>query len=222
MKILIVEDNAFLAERISKWLERADYAVDIAKNAEEADFFVGTSLYEGIVLDIGLPDKNGLSLLREWRKSGRDDAILILTARSNWSERVQGLNAGADDYLPKPFEFEELQARLNAIIRRKDGRSTNEIGVGGYRLNNNCRTLSTPTGEDHRLTATEFRLLQCFLRSPGRVFSQDDLVDLLYNIDRSPGNNVIQVYITRLRKLLGKSKIKTLRGQGYFFDPDEP
>lgn len=158
--------------------------------------------------------------MQKWRSDGKDEAILVLSARSSWTERVEGLNAGADDYLPKPFEFDELKARLSAIIRRKDGRLTNEIIVDGFQLNPTFRTLTTPDRIEFRLTATEYRLLQCFLRSPDRVFSQDELVESVYNIERCPTRNVIQVYIARLRKMLGKKKIKTLRGQGYFFARD--
>jgi len=217
MKVLIVEDNAVLADKVSGWLTKENYTVDVAKNGKEASFFVETGSYQAIILDIGLPDENGLSLMQKWRKNGKNEAILILTARSNWTERVEGLNAGADDYLPKPFEFDELKARLNAIIRRKDGRPTDKINVDGFVLNSTYRTLTTPDNEEHRLTATEYRLLQCFLRSPDRVFSQDELVESLYNIERCPTRNVVQVYIVRLRKILGKERIKTLRGQGYFF-----
>jgi len=217
MKVLIVEDNAVLADKVSGWLTKENYTVDVAKNGKEANFFVETGSYQAIILDIGLPDENGLSLMQKWRNNGKNEAILILTARSNWTERVEGLNAGADDYLPKPFEFDELKARLNAIIRRKDGRPTDKINVDGFVLNSTYRTLTTPDNNEHRLTATEYRLLQCFLRSPDRVFSQDELVESLYNIERCPTRNVVQVYIVRLRKILGKEKIKTLRGQGYFF-----
>jgi DNA-binding response OmpR family regulator len=217
MKVLIVEDNAVLADKVSGWLTKENYTVDVAKNGKEANFFVETGSYQAIILDIGLPDENGLSLMQKWRNNGKNEAILILTARSNWTERVEGLNAGADDYLPKPFEFDELKARLNAIIRRKDGRPTDKINVDGFVLNSTYRTLTTPDNEEYRLTATEYRLLQCFLRSPDRVFSQDELVESLYNIERCPTRNVVQVYIVRLRKILGKEKIKTLRGQGYFF-----
>ncbi|MBK1872610.1 MAG: response regulator transcription factor [Oceanospirillales bacterium] len=220
MKLLIVEDNVVLAEKMSGWLTKENYTVDVAKNGSEARFLVETGSYQAIILDIGLPDENGLSLMRKWRKDGKAEAILILTARSNWTERVEGLNAGADDYLPKPFEFDELKARLNAIIRRKDGRVTDELCVDGFRLNSTYRTLTTPDQKEFRLTATEYRLLQCFLRSPDRVFSQDNLVESLYNIERCPSRNVVQVYITRLRKILGKDRIKTLRGQGYFFARD--
>ncbi|AMQ90475.1 MULTISPECIES: response regulator transcription factor [Marinobacter] len=220
MKVLIVEDNAVLAEKISVWLAKENFTVDVAQNGKEANFFVETSSYQAIILDIGLPDENGLSLMQKWRSSGRDEAILILTARSNWTERVEGLNAGADDYLPKPFEFDELKARLSAIIRRKDGRATDKIIVDGFLLNATYRTLTTPDHKEFRLTATEYRLLQCFLRSPDRVFSQDELVEALYNIERCPTRNVVQVYIARLRKILGKKRIKTLRGQGYYFARD--
>lgn len=132
MKVLIVEDNAVLAEKISVWLAKENFTVDVAQNGKEANFFVETSSYQAIILDIGLPDENGLSLMQKWRSNGKDEAILILTARSNWTERVEGLNAGADDYLPKPFEFDELKARLSAIIRRKDGRTTDKIAVDGF------------------------------------------------------------------------------------------
>ena len=220
MKILIVEDNAVLAKKISDWLAQAHYTVDVAKTGKEADSLIETSSYQAVILDIGLPDENGLSLMQRWRKNGKKEAILILTARSNWTERVEGLNAGADDYLPKPFEFDELKARLSAIIRRKDGRTTDQISVDGFSLNASYRTLTTPDQKEFRLTATEFRLLQCFLRSPDRVFSQDELVETLYNIERCPTRNVVQVYIARLRKIIGGNKIKTLRGQGYFFEKD--
>lgn len=220
MKVLIVEDNALLAEKISVWLAKENFIVDVAQNGKEANFLVETSSYQAIILDIGLPDENGLSLMQKWRSNGKDEAILILTARSNWTERVEGLNAGADDYLPKPFEFDELKARLSAIIRRKDGRTTDKIAVDGFLLNSTHRTLTTPDCREFRLTATEYRLLQCFLRSPDRVFSQDDLVESLYNIERCPTRNVVQVYIARLRKILGKERIKTLRGQGYYFARD--
>ena len=220
MKILIVEDNTVLAEKISNWLAKVNFTIDVAQNGKEANYFVAANRYDAIILDIGLPDENGLSLMQKWRRSGREEAILILTARSNWTERVEGLNAGADDYLPKPFEFDELNARLNAIIRRKDGRTTDEIDVDGFRLNSTTRTLITPDQKKTRLTATEYRLLHCFLRSPDRVFSQDELVESLYNIERCPTVNVVQVYIARLRKILGKEKIRTLRGQGYFFSKD--
>lgn len=220
MKVLIVEDNAVLAEKICGWLTKENFTVDIALSGKEADSFVKSSRYQVIILDIGLPDENGLSLMQKWRSDGKDEAILVLSARSSWTERVEGLNAGADDYLPKPFEFDELKARLSAIIRRKDGRLTNEIIVDGFQLNPTFRTLTTPDRIEFRLTATEYRLLQCFLRSPDRVFSQDELVESIYNIERCPTRNVIQVYIARLRKMLGKKKIKTLRGQGYFFARD--
>ncbi|GBO88415.1 MULTISPECIES: response regulator transcription factor [Marinobacter] len=220
MKVLIVEDNAVLAEKICGWLTKENFTVDIALTGKEADSFVKSSRYQVIILDIGLPDENGLSLMQKWRSDGKDEAILVLSARSSWTERVEGLNAGADDYLPKPFEFDELKARLSAIIRRKDGRLTNEIIVDGFQLNPTFRTLTTPDRIEFRLTATEYRLLQCFLRSPDRVFSQDELVESVYNIERCPTRNVIQVYIARLRKMLGKKKIKTLRGQGYFFARD--
>ena len=220
MKVLIVEDNAVLAEKICGWLTKENFTVDIALTGKEADSFVKSSRYQVIILDIGLPDENGLSLMQKWRSDGKDEAILVLSARSSWTERVEGLNAGADDYLPKPFEFDELKARLSAIIRRKDGRLTNEIIVDGFQLNPTFRTLTTPDSIEFRLTATEYRLLQCFLRSPDRVFSQDELVESVYNIERCPTRNVIQVYIARLRKMLGKKKIKTLRGQGYFFARD--
>lgn len=220
MKVLIVEDNAVLAEKICGWLTKENFTVDIALTGKEADSFVKSSRYQVIILDIGLPDENGLSLMQKWRSDGKDEAILVLSARSSWTERVEGLNAGADDYLPKPFEFDELKARLSAILRRKDGRLTNEIIVDGFQLNPTFRTLTTPDRIEFRLTATEYRLLQCFLRSPDRVFSQDELVESVYNIERCPTRNVIQVYIARLRKMLGKKKIKTLRGQGYFFARD--
>jgi len=221
MKLLLVEDEAIFAEKLVEWLERAGYAVDHATTSNAADALFKSEVYRVVVLDIGLPGMNGLSLLRQWRRENRCEPVLLLTARSKWMERVEGLRAGADDYLPKPFHFEELLARLEVIVRRSEGRVSSQLSARGYVLKDESRSLECPDGVVYTLTATEFRLLRCLISRPGRVFSIAELIDELYNIDRSPTQNVVQVYITRLRKMVGKDCIRSLRGQGYYFVKSE-
>ncbi len=218
MRILLVEDEQVFAGKLVDWLTRADYVVDHAATGGAAEALLKSESYRVIVLDIGLPDIDGLSLLRQWRRNHRLEPVLILTARSKWMERVEGLRAGADDYLPKPFHFEELVARLDVIVRRSEGRLSSRLSAGGFVLADESRSLTCPDGSEHTLTATEFRLMRCLISRPGRVFSTGELIDELYNIDRSPTRNVVQVYITRLRKIVGKERIRVLRGQGYYFD----
>ena len=174
-----------------------------------------------VVLDLGLPDGNGLDLLREWRGEGVDWPVLILTARDEWQDKVNGLKAGADDYLAKPFQVEELVARLQALIRRSEGRVDTRIVVGGFALDEHRQALTTPDGVDHTLTGTEFRLLRCLMSRPGRVFSKDQLLEQVYSLDHSPSTNAIEAYIRRLRKRVGRETIGTRRGQGYVFQPPD-
>ncbi|MBQ0832700.1 response regulator transcription factor [Marinobacter sp.] len=221
MRLLLVEDEVVFAEKLMGQLEQAGYAVDHAATAHAAEVLFQSEAYRVAILDIGLPVTDGLTLLRKWRLENRQEPVLLLTARSKWMERVEGLRAGADDYLPKPFHFEELVARLEVIVRRSEGRVSSKISAYGFTLNDETRSLECPEGASYTLTATEYRLLRCFMARPGRVFSVEELIDELYNIDRSPTLNVIQVYITRLRKMVGKEYIRSLRGQGYYFSgPD--
>lgn len=218
MRLLLVEDDRLLAEGLSGQLEKAGFRVVTARKAREAMNLVDQEAYRAAILDLGLPDGNGLDVLREWRRNNARFPVLILTARGTWQEKVTGLKAGADDYLAKPFRTEELVARLHAIVRRSEGRALSSVKAGRFELDENRQTLKEVDGEEHSLTGTEFRLLRCLMSRPGHVFSKEQLMEQLYNVDDRPSENVIEAYVRRLRKLLGADAIKTRRGQGYLFD----
>ncbi len=218
MRLLLVEDDRLLAEGLSGQLEKAGFSVDTTRTAKEAMALGQQEDYRVGILDLGLPDGNGLDVLRQWRTNSANFPVLILTARSDWQDKVNGLKAGADDYLAKPFQTEELIARLNAIVRRSEGRVQSSVRAGRFELDENRQTLKMEDGEEHSLTGTEFRLLRCLMSRPGQVFSKEQLMEQLYNLNESPSDNVIEAYIRRLRKLVGASTIATRRGQGYLFD----
>lgn len=218
MRLLLVEDDRLLADGLSNQLEKAGFSVDLTHYAREAGILGQQEDYRAVVLDLGLPDGNGLELLRQWRSSGLGFPVLILTARGDWQDKVNGLKAGADDYLAKPFQMEELIARLNAIIRRTEGRHQSSVRAGGFEIDENRQCLRTPDGNEQSLTGTEFRLLRCLMSHPGHVFSKEQLIEQLYNLSESPSENVIEAYIRRLRKLVGTDTISTRRGQGYIFN----
>ena len=218
MRLLLVEDDRLLANGLRVQLEQAGFSVDTAYTAREARLLGGQEDYRVGILDLGLPDGNGLDVLRQWRGRTADFPVLILTARGDWQDKVNGLKAGADDYLAKPFQTEELIARLHAIVRRSEGRVLDTVRAGRFELDENRQILKGEDGHEHSLTGTEFRLLRCLMGRPGQVFSKEQLMEQLYNLNDSPSENIIEAYIGRLRKLVGADTIKTRRGQGYLFD----
>ncbi|MCF1428144.1 MAG: response regulator transcription factor [Shewanella sp.] len=219
MKLLLVEDNALLVQELQKQLKQAGYVTDVTDKASEADYLISETQYDCVILDIGLPDGNGLELLTRWRNRGVNIPVIMLTARSQWHEKVEGFNAGADDYLGKPFHAQELLARIQALIHRASGRMntpSKTLSFSGVTLDESQQTV-TVDGTTSELTAMEFRLLKIFLLSPKKLLSKAQLTDKLYQFDDEKESNVVEVYVTHLRKKLGKTAIETRRGQGYIF-----
>ena len=221
MRLLLVEDDELLRNSLHESLSQAGFAVDATGSVLTADQLAQQEDYRLIVLDIGLPDGDGLQLLARWRDAGRDLPILLLTARDRWQDKVNGLKAGADDYLTKPFHPEELLARLQALLRRSEGRSHTQIQAGNYLLDEGRQRVRTPDGTWQPLTGTEFRLLRCLMSRPNRLHPKEALLEQLYNLDAEPTLNTIETYIRRLRLLIGRDAIKTQRGQGYVFSADD-
>lgn len=221
MRLLLVEDDELLRNSLHESLSQAGFAVDATGSALTADQLAQQEDYRLIVLDIGLPDGDGLQLLARWRDAGRDLPILLLTPRDRWQDKVNGLKAGADDYLTKPFHPEELLARLQALLRRSEGRSHTQIQAGNYLLDEERQRVRSPDGEWHPLTGTEFRLLRCLMSRPNRLHPKEALLEQLYNLDAEPTLNTIETYIRRLRLLIGRNAIKTQRGQGYVFTAED-
>ncbi|WP_425221150.1 response regulator transcription factor [Pseudomonas sp.] len=221
MRLLLVEDDDLLRSSLQESLSEAGFAVDATGSAATAAQLCLQEDYRLIVLDIGLPDGDGLQLLTRWRDAGRDLPILLLTARDRWQDKVNGLKAGADDYLTKPFHPEELLARLQALLRRSEGRSHTQIQAGNYLLDEERQRVRTPSGEWQPLTGTEFRLLRCLMSRPNRLHPKEALLEQLYNLDAEPTLNTIETYIRRLRLLIGRNAIKTQRGQGYVFTAED-
>ncbi|OYX35845.1 MAG: DNA-binding response regulator [Caulobacterales bacterium 32-69-10] len=218
MRILLVEDDADLSRQLKQSLGDAGYAVDHAPDGEEAQFLGDTEPYDAIVLDLGLPKIDGVSVLERWRKDGLATPVLILTARGAWSEKVAGFDAGADDYLTKPFHTEELLARLRALVRRAAGHAAPALACGGLRLDPRAARASV-NGEPVRLTSLEYRLLHYMMMHTGRVISRTELVEHLYDQDFDRDSNTIEVFIGRLRKKIGPDRIETVRGLGYRLAP---
>mgnify|MGYP003572366950 FL=1 len=217
MRLLLVEDDRALADGIATDLRQAGFAVDIAGDGIDAEHLGRVQEYDAVILDLGLPGKPGLEVLRSWRDSGLAMPVLILTARDSWSERVAGLKSGADDYLGKPFHFEELSARLEALLRRSAGRAAPELTVAGLRLDEERQCVARADGVGVELTGTEFRLLRYLMTHPDKVLSKSRLTDHVYEGDHDRDSNVLEVYVRRLREKIGKDCIETRRGQGYLF-----
>jgi two-component system OmpR family response regulator len=214
MRILIVEDEPTLARQLRQTLESAGYAVDSAHDGEEGQFLGETESYDAVILDLGLPEVDGLTVLDRWRKAGHRMPVLVLTARDSWSDKVAGLDAGADDYLAKPFQSEELIARLRALIRRASGNASSELVSGDVRLDARSGRV-TLAGEPVKMTAQEYKLLSYLMHHKGKVVSRTELIEHIYDQDFDRDSNTIEVFITRIRKKLGADLITTIRGLGY-------
>jgi two-component system OmpR family response regulator len=221
MRVLIVEDDPDLARQLQTALTDTGYTWDYAKDGEEGHFLGETEPYDAVILDLGLPIMDGLSVLDKWRNDGHVMPVLLLTARDSWSDKVSGLDAGADDYLAKPFKMEELLARLRALIRRSAGQASAELTCGMVRLDTRNSKV-TLDGSSVKLTAQEFKLLSYMMHHKGEVISRTVLTEHLYDQDFDRDSNTIEVFVTRVRKKLGGELIQTIRGLGYrLVDPDE-
>ncbi|MCR9220579.1 MAG: response regulator transcription factor [Alphaproteobacteria bacterium] len=214
MRLLLVEDDETLAGRLRDALERAGYAVDVSGDGEDAAFLGETEPYQLIVLDLGLPTLDGLSVLKQWRAAGVETPVLILTARSAWTDKVEGMDAGADDYLAKPFQPEELLARLRALARRAHGRAAPVLTCGRIRLDPRAASV-TLDGAAVQLTGQEYRLLHHLMLNPDHTVSRTELTEQLYAQDFDRDSNTIEVFVARLRRKLGAQAIETVRGLGY-------
>jgi two-component system OmpR family response regulator len=214
MRVLVVEDEADLRRQISRALAEAGYSVDEAPDGEEGEFLGDTEPYDAVVLDLGLPKVDGITVLKHWRKAGRDMPVLILTARDGWNEKVAGFDAGSDDYLTKPFHVEELLARVRALIRRSAGHASPVLECGPVSFDTRAGKV-TMAGDTVTLTAHELKVLSYFMHHQGRVVSQSELIEHIYDQDFDRDSNTIEVFIARLRKKLAPELIQTHRGRGY-------
>ncbi len=214
MRLLVVEDDKDLNRQIVSALEQAGYAVDRAFDGEDGGYLGETEPYDAIVLDLGLPMVDGVTVLQQWRRAGKTIPVLILTARDRWSDKVAAFDAGADDYVVKPFHVEELLARLRALLRRAAGHATSEIACGPVRVDTRASRVLVD-GQPIKLTSHEYRLLSYLMHHQGRVVSRGELVEHLYDQDFDRDSNTIEVFVGRLRKKLGVEVIQTIRGLGY-------
>ncbi|KFF47804.1 MAG: DNA-binding response regulator [Salinicola sp.] len=216
MRILLVEDDELLAESLAELLDDAGYRTDISPSSRSASALSASEEYTLVILDLGLPDGSGLSLLSDWRDAKWSVPILILTARDSWMDKVEGLRAGADDYLTKPYHEEELLARLEALLRRRGSHFSSLLEINNLRLDEARQQFSLDHQEWQTLTSTEFRLLRYLMRHPDRVHSKRHLLEQLYALEQdAAAPNLVEVYIGRLRHRLGRERIVTRRGEGY-------
>jgi two-component system OmpR family response regulator len=214
MRLLVVEDDPDLNRQLVTALQDAGYVVDKAMDGEEGHYLGDTEPYDGVILDLGLPILDGVSVLEKWRRSGRKMPVLILTARDRWSDKVQGFDAGADDYVAKPFHMEEVLARIRALLRRSAGHATSELSCGPLVLDTKSARV-TVNGMAVKLTSLEYRLLAYLMHHKGKVVSRTELVEHLYDQDFDRDSNTIEVFVGRLRKKLGVDVLHTIRGMGY-------
>jgi two-component system OmpR family response regulator len=214
MRVLVVEDDRDLNRQLSSALTDAGYAVDSAADGEEGHFLGDTEPYDAVILDIGLPKMDGITVLEKWRRARRAMPVLILTARDRWSDKVSGIDAGADDYVAKPFHMEEVLARLRALIRRAAGHAASQIECGPIALDTRMSRV-TVSGNPVKLTSHELRLLSYLMHHQGKVVSRTELTEHLYDQDFDRDSNTIEVFVGRLRRKLGVDLIETVRGLGY-------
>jgi two-component system OmpR family response regulator len=217
LRLLLVEDDITLVTSLKQSLESAGYAVDIADNGIDAEYLGNEGIYDIVILDLGLPKRSGIEVLGNWRAAKNSIPVIILTGRDAWHERVDGFKVGADDYLGKPFHIEELLARITALLHRAKQVAGSTLSRGGITLDEQCQTVSTKDNQVHKLTGTEFRLLRYLLLHPNHILSKSKLTEHIYDFESDKDSNVIEVYIRRLRQLLGKQYIETRRNQGYIF-----
>jgi two-component system OmpR family response regulator len=214
VRILVVEDEPRLAQHLAARLADAGYAVDCAGDGERADLLGQTETYDAIVLDLGLPKVDGLTVLKRWRTAGVTTPVLILTARDSWHEKVRGIDGGADDYVAKPFEIEEVLARIRALIRRASGQPQPELRCGDVVLDPRAGRVMV-ADVPVRLTSHEYRVLAYLMHHKGRTVSQAELADHIYARDADRDSNTVEVFVARLRRKLGTAFIQTVRGLGY-------
>ena len=217
MRLLVVEDDPKLADQLATALRDAGYVVDVARDGEEGHFLGETEPYDAIILDLGLPKIDGVTILERWRGEGRTMPVLILTARDKWSDKVAGFDAGADDYVTKPFYTEEVLARLRALLRRSAGHAQAELVCGPLHLDTRSGRVAVD-GEPIKLTSLEYRLLAYLMHHKGRIVSRTELVEHLYDQDFDRDSNTIEVFVGRLRKKIGQDLIETRRGLGYIIE----
>ena len=214
MRVLVVEDETRLSRELARALTEAGYAVDCAADGEQANFLAHTEQYDAIVLDLGLPKIDGLTLLRGWRQAGIVSPVLILTARGSWHEKVQGIDGGADDYVAKPFRIEEVLARIRALIRRASGLAQPELHCGALTLDPRTSSVSVE-GAPVKLTSHEYRVLSYLMHHGRQIVSRTELTEHIYAQDFDRDSNTVEVFVARLRRKLGASFIETVRGLGY-------
>lgn len=214
MRLLVVEDDPDLNRQLKASLSDAGYVVDVASDGEEGHFLGDTEPYDAVILDLGLPQLDGVTVLERWRRDGKTMPVLILTARDRWSDKVAGFDAGADDYVPKPFHMEEVLARIRALLRRAAGQATSEFECGPLVVDTRSARV-TVDGNAIKLTSLEYRLLAYLAHHKGRVVSRTELVEHLYDQDFDRDSNTVEVFIGRIRKKLGLNVIETVRGLGY-------
>jgi two-component system, OmpR family, response regulator len=220
MRVLVIEDDPDLNRQLTSALTDAGYVVDKAMDGEEGHYLGDTAPYDAVVLDLGLPILDGVSVLEKWRRAGKKMPVLILTARDRWSDKVAGFDAGADDYVAKPFHMEEVLARIRALVRRTAGHASSEIACGPVTLDTKSARVLV-NGMAIKLTSLEFRLLNYLMLHQGKVVSRTELVEHLYDQDFDRDSNTIEVFVGRLRKKLGVEVLHTVRGMGYYIqEPD--
>lgn len=216
MRLLLIEDEPELARRMLDRLRSQGFIVDQAVTAADSELWPDLESLDAIILDLGLPDGDGLNVLQHWRTAGITTPVIILTARGRWQDKVDGLNLGADDFVVKPVRFEELLARIHAVVRRRSGRQNNYLQSGDITLDLD-RKLATSSGVTLSLSRQEWRLLHRFMERPGHVFSSDALIDQLYDLGQERDRNAVEALVSRLRRKIGHDRISTVRGLGYRF-----